>query len=314
MKRTNLGLVPSLLVATLAIGCGDDGPATTSMSTDTEESGGDGDGDTGDGDGDTGDGDGDDNGDGDGDGDGDAGDGDGDGGGPDMDMDGVSDGADNCPDIANPNQLDYDDNGVGNVCDTQVFTGVTGTLDTTATAAVQGTMFNCEIPLMVMVTGGQILVQLDDDAAMAGFEIANLQIADIPEQECNLSIANASVSMTNFMMTNSGGPFPVNMPHSQAMHDAGQIAGESNMEHPVLSTATMSASVNGGEPMDSELMLDGAVPTFTANIMNGGASGTISFADPNFVLAMDQFMVDAGIPVTINFDLTGLVGTLNLAP
>jgi hypothetical protein len=307
MKRTNLGLVSLTLVASLAVACGDDGPATTTMA-ETGDTAGDGDGDTGDGDGD---------GDtvGDGDGDGDQGDGDGDGdetSEPDMDMDGVADASDNCPEIANPNQRDYDGNALGNVCDTQVFSTVTGMLNTTALAAA-GIAGDCEIPLQIMVTGGQIRIQLDDDAALAAFEISNLQVADILDQECML-LVTATVSMTNFMMTNSGGDFPVNMPHSPAMHDAGQIAGESNADHPVLSTATMSASVNGDPPMESELMLEGAVPTFTANIMNGGESGTLSFADPDFVLAMDQFMIEEPIPVVIDFTLSGLVGSLNLAP
>ena len=124
----------------------------------------------------------------------------------------------------------------------------------------------------------------------------------------------ATVSMTMFMMTNSGGPFPVNMPHSLAMHDAGQIAGMSNGPHPVLATAVMHASVNGDPPMDSDLMLDGNLPIFTANIMGGGESGTISFADPNFEVAMDMFHIDMPFPIDIVFTLTGLVGTLNLAP
>jgi hypothetical protein len=229
-----------------------------------------------------------------------------------MDMDGVADGSDNCPDIANPNQLDYDDNGAGNVCDTQVFTSVTGNLNTTA-AADSGIAGDCVIPLMIMVTSGEIRVQLDDDAAVAAFEIGNLQVADILDQECQL-LVTANVSLNNFMITNSGGAFPVSMAHSLAMHDGGQIAGMSDIPHPVLSTATMSASVNGGEPMPSELMLDGALPVFTANIMGGGASGTMSFADAQFLLAETEFMIEEPIPLTIDFTLTGLVGTLNLAP
>lgn len=304
MKRTILGLVPLTLVASLAVACGDDEPATTS--SETADTTGDGDGDTGDGDGDG------DTGDGDGDGDGDPGDGDGDTDEPDTDMDGVGDGSDNCPDVANPNQLDYDDNGAGNVCDTQVFTTVTGNLNTTAIADA-GFAGSCMIPLMIMVTGGEVRVQLDDDAAVAAFEIGNLQVADILDKECAL-LVTANVSMSNFMITNSGGPFPVSMAHSLAMHDGGQVAGDSDMPHPVLSTATLSASVNGGEPMPSDLMLDGALPVFTANITGGGASGTMSFADAMFVLAEDVFMITDPVAIDIDFSLVGLVGTLNLAP
>jgi len=37
---------------------------------------------------------------------------------PDADSDGIADGVDNCPDTANTDQADDDDNGIGNVCDT----------------------------------------------------------------------------------------------------------------------------------------------------------------------------------------------------
>ena len=240
------------------------------------------------------------------------GDGDGDADPRDLDMDGVEDHEDNCPEISNPNQLDYDDNGFGNVCDTQVLGNVTGKLDTTLTmdAGIAGM---CEISLTLEVMGGQIMVQLDDDAAVAAFEISNLQIADISNQQCQLAVP-LNLSLTNFMIENSGGPFPVNMPHSLAMHDAGQIAGTPNAAHPVLSETSMAVLVEMNPAMESELMLDGALPIFTANIVGGGASGTLSFADPQFLLGTGQFMLEDPFPITVDFVLIGLVGTLTLAP
>lgn len=305
MKRALLGFTPlALVVASLTLACGnDDAPSST-----TDETAGDPETETGDGDGDGGDGDG---GPGDGDGDGEPGDGDGDPG-PDGDMDGTPDSADNCPDVANPNQLDYDADGSGNACDTLVLTSVTGMLNTTANVDA-GNLGACSIPLQVMVTGGQIMVELDDDAAVAGFEIASLQIADILDQECMLNLA-AVVSLRDFVMTNSGGDFPVNMAHSLAMHDAGQVAGMSSGPHPMLSTAMLQATVGGMAQEPSELMLDSQLPVFTANVTMSGATGTLSFMDPNFVVAMDVFVVNPGFMVEIEFDLTGLVGTLNLAP
>ena len=297
MTRSFLGLVPlTLAVVSLTFACKPDDELGTDETGDTT---GDGDGD---GDGDSGDGD----------GDGEPGDGDGDPEPePDGDADGVPDGSDNCPDDPNPNQLDFDGNGTGNTCDVMVF-NATGILNTTAIADA-GAAGSCEIPLMIDVTSGQIMVQLDDDAAVAGFEIANLNIADVLDKECML-IVTASVSMTNFVISNSGGPFPVALAHDQSMHDGGQVAGDSDMPHPVLSTATLSASVNNGDPMDSELMLDGALPIFTANINGGGAMGTMAWADAQFVLASDQFEITEPLPVTIDFQLRGLTGALVLTP
>lgn len=39
--------------------------------------------------------------------------------GPDRDGDGIPDDADNCPEIANPDQADWDDNGIGDVCEAE---------------------------------------------------------------------------------------------------------------------------------------------------------------------------------------------------
>jgi hypothetical protein len=310
MKRTFIGLVPVTLLATLTLACkGDDDPGTDEGMTETV---GDGDGDqTGDGDGD---GDGDQTGDGDGDGD-QTGDGDGDGdptGDTDTDMDGVGDMTDNCPDIANPNQRDFDDNGVGNVCDVQVFTTLSGTLNSTAIADA-GFAGMCQIPIMIEVTGGEVRVQLDDDAAVAAFEIVSMQVADILDKQCMLAVA-AEVDITNFMIANDGGAFPVAVPHTPAQHDAGSIAGDCDINHPVLSTGVLSASVNGEPPMDSDLMLPGTLPIFTANISGGGAMGTLAWADAQYVLAMDTFMIEDPLPIDIEFTLRGLVGSVVLMP
>jgi hypothetical protein len=227
-------------------------------------------------------------------------------------MDGVGDMTDNCPDIANPNQRDFDDNGLGNVCDVQVFANVSGTLNSTAIADTGFAM--CQIPIQIMVTSGEVRVQLDDDAAVAGFEIVSLEVADILDKQCDLGIATADVSITDFMIANSGGAFPVSVAHTPAAHDAGSIAGDSDMPHPVLSTGVLNASINGGEPMPSDLMLDGAVPIFTANISGGGTMGTLAWADGQFVLAMDTFMVEMPVPITIDFQLRGLIGSVVVMP
>jgi hypothetical protein len=318
MQFTRLGYSAALALA-FGLACFNPGDEDTTGADDTETSGdGDGDGDptTGDGDPTTGDGD-----PTTGDGDPTTGDGDpttsGDGDptdGPDSDGDGIPDSIDNCPNDPNPNQLDFSGNGIGNVCDTEVFNNVTGTLGSTALAT--SAAGNCNIPIDIIVTSGELHVQLDDNAAIAGFEIVNMQVADILDKECSIAGQNVKVSIRDFMMANNGSPFPVSVPHSQAEHDAGSIAGDSSGPHPMLSTGTLDAEVNNDPPESSPLELDGTVPPFLVNISGGGSMGTLAWSDPMHVLAMDQFEVDGpfGITITINFQLQGLVGTLDLAP
>ena len=162
-------------------------------------------------------------------------------------------------------------------------------------------------------TGGDVLVQLDDDAAVAGFQIDLLNVADILDKQCSL-LVTANVSMSMFTITNTGGDFPVSMPHSLAMHDGGQIAGMSDAEHPVLAAAILSTTIGDGEPMDSELMLDGNLPVFTANIQNGGANGTMAWAAPQALIATTMFSITEPLALDITVDLIGLTGSLTLAP
>jgi len=293
----------------MTVACGDSADPSTTMDATGETGDGDGDGDaTGDGDGDA---------TGDGDGDPATGDGDGDPtttGGVDTDMDGVDDGEDNCPEVANPNQLDYDGNGMGNVCDVQTFTMAAGMMNTTAEAGALAQ--SCQIPLMIEVIGGEVRIQLTDDADVAAFEIVELEVADIPEQLCNLGPIQATVSLSDFLISNGAGDFPVSMPHTLEQHDGGQIAGDTDLPHPVVATAILSAAIGEDAPMDSDLLLeDGAFPTFTANITGGGAMGVLSWADPQFEVATSVFEVEiAGNPVNIDFELRGLTGSVTLTP
>lgn len=232
---------------------------------------------------------------------------------PDGDMDGIPDADDNCPDVPNPNQLDFDGNGAGNVCDILTFTMASGTLNTTAIADA-GLVGDCQIPVAFEVTGGEVQVLLDDEASIAGVEIVEMQIADVPEQECALNLATANVALEQLLIANSGDPFPVTMPHDLAAHDAGSVAGNSSGPHPMLTTGVLQAAVGMDPPMPSDLMLEGELPVFTGNVSGAGQMMTIAFADGQFVLAEDVFMITDPIMVDINFQLQGLAGSILLMP
>jgi hypothetical protein len=239
---------------------------------------------------------------GDGDGDPTTGDGDGDED-PDSDMDGIPDSSDNCPEIANPNQRDFDGNGIGNVCDVQVFSNVSGTLNSTVVA--ESRIHTCSVPIVLEVTSGEVRIQLDDDAELAAFEIVTLEIADSFGEECNLK-----VWLTGFSIE-TGGDFPVSIPHAASAHAGGWIAGDSNMQHPVLSTAILDAQVNAEPPVQGNLV-GSTLPIFTANISNAGAMGILSWADAQFIVATETFVVDN--MTNVDVQLHGLIGTVVMTP
>ncbi|KIG19234.1 hypothetical protein DB30_04699 [Enhygromyxa salina] len=285
---------------------GDDttGPGDGDGDGDTGPTGpGDGDGDTGPGDGDgdtgpTGDGDGDTGPTGDGDGDGDL----------DDDADGIPNNQDNCPSDYNPNQLDFDNKGGGNVCDVLEFTTVTGTLQTTwVTNAV---FIDCEEPVSWVVTGGSVSVQLDDDAAVASFEINTLEIADF-SAVCD-DFVTAEFVFDDPSVNADGPAFPVDVNHSFVAHNNGTISGSSDAPHPMLLLSDGQINIINQRPTMANWMLQGQLWTFNANITGGGSSGTLSWNAPNVETTYPEVIVIQTVDFEVYFK--GLSGTLNLAP
>ena len=318
-----------------ATGDGDGDPSTTGDGDgdptgdgDGDPATGDGDGDpTGDGDGDpTGDGDGDPTGDGDGDptttGDGDGdpmmtGDGDGDPDpGPDDDMDGFGNNIDNCPDIPNPNQLDFDNDGQGNVCDVQVFTMGGGLLQTTATASAGAG--SCDIVVDLDITGGEVLIQFDDDASVAGVEFVEFQFADTPVYDCQLAVlppfvvVNATLSIQDGVITGTDGAFPTSVNHNQNDHDNGVLDGDQDAAHGIQITGVLNADTGEG-PTPTDIDFPGQTPPGAVLVTNAGDDLELSFGDPDFIV-LDETIMSMDLPVDVDLVMTGLEGTVTMTP
>lgn len=231
----------------------------------------------------------------------------------DEDADGVANSADNCRCDANPNQLDFDGNAVGNVCDAPLtFTIADGVppefnkLATTATAAMG---LSCEFPVDLIVVNGDVQVSLDDEGT-AKIWSAQLNFADTPELECDLFILNVKLRIEKFF---AAGPdaFVVGFPFALPDHDAGTISGQTDSPHAILVSGIINITESSNESLAPKgenpiEMVPGAFPVGTASVVNKGEQVSLAFDDSNSIIFMQTTM--GGIEIK----LTGLKGTMRM--
>lgn len=231
----------------------------------------------------------------------------------DMDGDGLLDKEDNCPMAANPNQLDYDGDAIGNVCDDPLrFQIISGTppefnqLDTEASAAM-GLM--CKFPVNLIAIGGDVQISLDD-AGLGKVFAASISFADTPELTCDLVLVNVKLKIQKLVITGDM-PFLVGFPFTTADHDAGNLNGMMDMPHPIIIDGTIniteSSNPDLAPPGEAPLMMvPGAFPAGQVAASGAGKDVQLTF-DDNSSTVLEQ-MTMTGITIK----LTGLKGTLKL--
>ncbi|WP_224192823.1 hypothetical protein [Nannocystis pusilla] len=233
----------------------------------------------------------------------------------DEDGDSIANKDDNCRCDANPNQLDFDGNSVGNVCDAPlVFSIADGAppefnkLDSEASASMGP--IGCQFPVSLIGTGGDVEVMLDDEGTGKVYA-ATVNIADTPQLECNiLAIVNVKLVIKNLVIT---GPdaFTVGFPFTVADHNSGTVTGMMDMIHNIVVNGVIDVQESSNEQlaMTGESPLEdvpGSFPVGTVTVVNDGGQVTLDFDNDNHVVFMQTTM--GGLEVK----LTGLTGKLRL--
>jgi len=230
----------------------------------------------------------------------------------DEDADGVLNSADNCRCAANPNQLDFDGNAVGNVCDApltfKIADGVPPEFNRLETTATAKSTLSCDFPVNLIILGGEVQVKLDD-VGNAQLYAAKLNFADTPELVCDLVLVKVTLRIEKFF-SDGDMPFAVSFPFAPADHEAGTITGMTDKPHPILISGILNviSSTNEGLAMPGESpleMVPGAFPTALATATSDGQV-SMAFDDKDSIVFMQTTM--SGIEIK----LTGLKGTLRM--
>lgn len=234
--------------------------------------------------------------------------------GADEDMDGVANMADNCRCDPNPNQLDFDGNAVGNVCDEPLlFTladGVPPDFNRLASTASAGmAIFKCSFGVDLVVVNGEVEVSLDDNG-LGKFYAKRINFADTPEYECDLTLFKVKLRIEDFF-TDGPDPFVVGFPFTVADHANGTVNGMTDSPHAILISGIINVTESGNPdiaptgPNPIE-MVPGEFPLGQVTVANQGEQLSVVFNDADSIVFMQTTM--GGIEI----EMKGLNGTMRL--
>lgn len=232
----------------------------------------------------------------------------------DADDDTVANAADNCRCDANPNQLDFDGDAIGNVCDEPlVFVVPDGAppefnkLDTTAKAGMS--ILSCQFPVSFVPLVGNVQVTLDD-AGLARIWVASLAFADTPEAVCDLTLLMVKLRLEDFIATGPD-PFVVQFPFTLIDHAVGVVTGQADAAQSILVDGIIAVT----ESSNPDIAPVGDNPI-------AGAPGSLSLGQVTALAAPEQVILLFDDPDILWFtqttrsgfevELTGLHGNLQL--
>lgn len=230
--------------------------------------------------------------------------------GEDTDGDGIPDTLDNCPEIANPRQLDFTGNGVGNVCDTPITFAVlapstspyvvatTGQPEAGGLGGFLGSIGAFELELEVV--SGSITFSLDDDGEITssalsvqfGAQTVELELGGgggglplpipipLPTEGIEINISGGSIAAASGQEFTVAGTF--------AEYLAGEIEGTNSAFSIVGQLSTSSA----GRPVTSNLDQSSTLLSLYDR------SYTFIFSDANIQWAQTS-VAGGGLPIPI---------------
>ena len=232
----------------------------------------------------------------------------------DEDADGVMNKADNCRCDANPNQLDFDDDAIGNVCDLplkfSIAEGSPPEFNELTTLAHAEKALDCDFAVSLVVLDSVIEVA-PDDVGTAMIYASRINYADTPELECDLGQGAIVKLRVQQFFADGVDPLTVGFPFAIADHDAGTLPGVTNAPHDILASATINVTESpnklflpeGEQPL---MAVPGRFPLAAVGVVNKGQQISLVFADEDMVLF--EQTTRSGV----TFRLTGLTGTLRL--
>ena len=172
-------------------------------------------------------------------------------------------------------------------------------MTTTATATALNA--SCVLPIDLSATTGELCVEDNGDGS-AGFMVVTLRLEDVPDTVCTLDLGllgtqNITISISNFVIANGGPDFEVQIPSAGGAMTGNQV---------VQATGTLTA-----DGADSPLDFPGSLPEGDVAYA-AGTSASATYADGNYKMLDQDIMTEVmGFPVTVNFTLTGLNGTVS---